>query len=399
MIRVLHVVENFNGQAVESWLTRLIDYENYDSTQLHFDFFLLGVGSGGQADAVLQHGCKLHQGNLGGASIPQMARALRRVVKEENYDVVHIHQDVMGGIFALALLGTGSRVMIHAHNCWQRLPVGGKLKEKVLTWVARQLVLWRADAIIGVSRQALITMTGGRERNSRKDRVIYCSAKGNGTLMDAAQRRDLASQIRASYELPPTAKILFFLGRLDEYKNPEFALQVLAKMIADGQREVYLVVAGVGGLATALDEFAAKQGIADHFRNIGWIEDPVPLLLAADLLLMPSAEWCGEGLGLAAVEAQGCGLPVLCSLSIPEDAEIVPGLFERRSLNEGTGSWAQAANGLLARGRGDQKDSMARLFASPFTDAASYKALAELYAEVIPRAHATGRDLKSLSKE
>ena len=385
MIRVLHVVENFNGQAVESWLTRLLTFEGFDFRKLRFDFFVIGIGQGRQAGAVLEKGCKVHAGNPGGASIPQMAKALRKQVRRGGYDIVHIHQDVMGGIFALALAGTGVKIVTQVHNCWQRLPVGGRLKERVLTAIARQLTLKLSKAIVGVSRQALDKITDGRRSQSRIDRVIYCSAKGQGNTLNEADRARISAEVREQHGLPVSAKVMLFLGRLDEYKNPIFALDVLKKMIEEGNKDACLIVAGVGGLDRRLRELTAQNGVEERVRIIGWIDDPARLLLAGDLLLMPSQEWHGEGLGLAAVEAQACGIPVLVSLSIPEDAMIVPDLMRRVSLHGGTRNWARVAGELLDLGKQGITISREKWRQSAFTDAACYASLTELYSNILSK--------------
>lgn len=382
MICVLHVVESFDGQAAESWLARLLNFDGFDAELLHFDFFLTGSTRGKQVRPVLERGCTVQVGSCGTSSIPQIARALRQHVRAGNYDIVHIHQDVLSGVLAFALAGTGLKVVTHVHNCWQRLPVGGTRKEQILTAIARQLTLSLSDAIVGVSQQALDKMTGGIDRQNRLDRVIYCSAKMPAIALGEADRVEIAAEVRQQYGLPSSTKLLLFLGRLDEYKNPVFALDVLIKMVEEGNREVCLMVAGVGGLEQHLRELAAKHGVAERVRILGWIDDPARLLLASDLLLMPSQEWCGEGLGLAAVEAQGCGVPVLCSQSIPADAAIVSGLFRRISLRCGAEKWAEVARELLAQGKQELAASRVRLEQSPFTNAASYAALVELYSNL-----------------
>ena len=383
MICVLHVVESFDGQAAESWLARLLNFDGFDAELLHFDFFLTGSTRGKQVRPVLERGCTVQVGSCGTSSIPQMARALRQHVRARNYDIVHIHQDVLSGVLAFALAGTGIKVVTHVHNCWQRLPVGGTRKEQILTAIARQLTLRLSDAIVGVSQQALDKMTGGIDRQNRLDRVIYCSAKMPAIALGEADRVGIAAEVRQQYGLPSSTKLLLFLGRLDEYKNPVFALDVLIKMVEEGNREVCLMVAGVGGLEQHLRELAARHGVAERVRILGWIDDPARLLLASDLLLMPSQEWCGEGLGLAAVEAQGCGLPVLCSTSIPADAEIIPSLFKRLSVRFGAAQWSVISGQMLARHRSDPMFCQKTLNASHFTVEASYQNLQNLYALLI----------------
>jgi glycosyltransferase involved in cell wall biosynthesis len=385
MINILCVVENFNGQAVESWLARIITSESFDPAQHHFDFFLLGNGPGRDAVRVLNRGCNLHEGNPGGASIPQMARALRRVVKRGSYDFVHIHQDVMGGVFALALVGLPVRLIIQAHNCWQRLPVGGLLKERLLTATGRWLAQRLANALIGVSHQALFGMTSGRSRHGRVDRVIYCSAKVPSIEPDTLARDSAASAMRRHFDLPESAKVLLFLGRLDGYKNPVHALDVLCAMISHGAKHLHLVIAGLGGLEPVLREMALERGVESHLHLVGWVDKPESLLLAVDLLIMPSQEICGEGLGLSTVEAQALGTPVLCSLSIPEDAMLIPPLFRRISLSEEIGSWRKAANELLEHRSPCVTDCWKAFHESPFTDRASYSALASLYSGLMEK--------------
>jgi glycosyltransferase EpsF len=383
MIRILHVIENFNGQAVESWLTRIVTYEGFDHAQRYFDFFLIGVGPGRYADMVIKQGCKLHECNSGGASIPQMARTLRGVVKKGSYDVVHIHQDVMGGIFAVALLGLPVRLVVQAHNCWQRLPVGGCLKERFLTAAGRWLAQRLSRALVGVSQQALSGMTSGRARQGRMDRVIYCSAKVPPNEPTTLAMNYAASAMRRRYALPETAKVLLFLGRLDNYKNPVHALNLLCKMIRHGAMDVHLVIAGLGGLEATLRAMALERGVETHVHLVGWIDEPESLLLAADLLIMPSQEIFGEGLGLVAVEAQALGTPVLCSKSIPDDAKVISSLFRRISLSEEIGIWRGVANELLEQGRPAVTECWKAFDESPFTDRASYAALCLLYSSLM----------------
>jgi glycosyltransferase involved in cell wall biosynthesis len=383
MIRVLHVIENFNGQAVESWLSRIVNSTCFHPVEQQYDFFLIGNGTGRDADTVVHRGCQLHEGNPGGASIPQMARALRRVVKRGNYDFVHIHQDVMGGIFALALLGLPVGLIIEAHNCWQRLPVGGFLKERLLTAAGRWIAQYRANALVGVSHQALFGMTSGRSRHGRVDRVIYCSAKVPSIEPDTLARDSAASAMRRHFDLPESAKVLLFLGRLDGYKNPVHALDVLCAMISHGAKHLHLVIAGLGGLESTLRTMALERGVEPHVHLVGWVDEPGSLLLAADLLIMPSQEICSEGLGLVVVEAQALGIPVLCSKSIPEDAKVIPSLFRRISLSEGLGNWRRAANDLLDQVRPDVAECWKAFHESPFTDRGSYSALSLLYSSLM----------------
>lgn len=374
MMRVLHVVENFNGQAVESWLTWVVNHDGFDANFLHFDFFLLGIGLGAKADAVQQKGCLLHEGNPGGASIPQMATALRRVVKQGHYAIVHIHQDVMGGIFALALTGIGVKVITHAHNCHQRLPVGGVWKERVLTSIARWLTLRLSDVVVGVSSVALQKLTGGNHRAGRSDRVIYCGADAKQFLHAVADRDDF----RKLLDLPQDALVLLFVGRLVPEKCPAFALDVLRELRKIEPRAAGVFV-GKGIEEDSLRESASTRGLEEVTRFLGWRADVPEIMCCCDWFIHCGPESPMEGFGLVALEAQLAGLRLLLSKGIPEDV-FLPGSCHRQlSVSEPAEIWASKAYALLKEQPATRYDAAAALARTRMARITAFEDLMTLY--------------------
>ena len=69
-----------------------------------------------------------------------------------------------------------------------------------------------------------------------------------------------------------------------------------------------LLLVGDGPDRSDAEVWVRENGIAEHVRFLGKIEDIVPLLSVSDLMLMPSS---GESFGLAALEAMACGVPVI----------------------------------------------------------------------------------------
>jgi glycosyltransferase involved in cell wall biosynthesis len=69
-------------------------------------------------------------------------------------------------------------------------------------------------------------------------------------------------------------------------------------------------IAGNGSQREALAADAKRLGLDDAVRFLGPVDDPRELLRALDIFLMPSLY---EGLGIAALEAMACGLPVIAS--------------------------------------------------------------------------------------
>lgn len=374
MIKVLHVVENFNGQAVESWLTRAVCHESFDRKRLRFDFFLLGMGFGKRSDVLLNRGCILHSGNQGCASIPEMSRALRRVVKNGKYDVVHVHQDVMAGIFALALLGTGVKIITHLHNCQQRLPVGGYWKEKFLTWIAKHLVLWLSNAVIGVSSVPLSKLTKGRNRPGRIDRVIYCGVDSSRFLKAASNRLDF----RDSLGLPRNSLVLIFAGRLVPEKNPVWALEVLLELRKLEPHAVCVFV-GQGNEAHGLELRALQLGLEGVTRFLGWRDDLPEIMCCCDWFIHAGPESPMEGFGLVALEAQLAGLRLLLSKGVPVDALLPGSCTSRLSVNQSAAIWAREAQYLLKQIPPTRKQAAEALAHTPMEQTKAFNELLGLY--------------------
>ena len=77
-----------------------------------------------------------------------------------------------------------------------------------------------------------------------------------------------------------------------------------------GAARLRCFIAGDGSQRDALAADAKRLGLDDAVRFLGPVDDPRELLCALDTFVMPSLY---EGLGIAALEAMACGLPVISS--------------------------------------------------------------------------------------
>lgn len=123
-------------------------------------------------------------------------------------------------------------------------------------------------------------------------------------FVDAAKAAPVA---RASLDTPADAPLLLALGRLHENK----AFDVLLDAIADSPG-VYLWLAGTGPLEQPLRARAARLGIRERVRFLGWRADMAALLAACDTLICSSRH---EPLGNVVIEAWAHGRPVIATRS------------------------------------------------------------------------------------
>lgn len=111
--------------------------------------------------------------------------------------------------------------------------------------------------------------------------------------------------------------VVLFVGRLQPIKEPDLAIRAVAQAARSGAQPALVVLGGdsdTQGPTTVsnLRRLARDEGIGHLVRFL----PPAPhadipeLYAAADVLLMPSRS---ESFGLAALEAQACGIPVIAA--------------------------------------------------------------------------------------
>jgi glycosyltransferase involved in cell wall biosynthesis len=129
---------------------------------------------------------------------------------------------------------------------------------------------------------------------------------------------------RAALGLPAGGRLLGVAARLERVKGVDVALRALALLPAD----VGLAIAGGGGEAAALRAEAAALGLEGRVHWLGVLDDMAGFHPALDLLLVPSRN---EGLPLAPLEAQACGIRVVAArvgavaaALCPETGTLVP---------------------------------------------------------------------------
>ena len=124
----------------------------------------------------------------------------------------------------------------------------------------------------------------------------------------------LAWGSNAADDVPPDARVLLAVCRLEPQKGLEVAVRALPE-IRKRHSKAELVVLGEGPQRAELEQLANDLHVPVHL--LGRVPDVAAWLRRADVLVHP-ARW--EGFGLALLEAMLCSLPVVATRvsSIPE---------------------------------------------------------------------------------
>lgn len=126
---------------------------------------------------------------------------------------------------------------------------------------------------------------------------------------------------RAALGIAPDVPIVLFCSRIDSQKRPVDAVRIFAE-VADRNPAAVLVFVGRGELEQAVAEEAARLGIADRVRMVGYQTNVPDWLAAATVWLLPTER---ENFSVAVLEALAAGCAVLSTPCPGNDEVLVDG--------------------------------------------------------------------------
>lgn len=256
-------------------------------------------------------------GELSPAKDAVAALSLRRLIARLRPHILHCHGSKAGLVGRLAILPMFARppVIVTVHNS-VFYPHWSERKKKVIAGVEK-LLAPLAERMVTVSqalREELLARTG---INPAQVEVIY-----NG-LDFALLERKLQPREEARHLLgvPKEAKVIGTVARFAPQKGLSLLIQAFAGLCRKlPEKNLWLVLVGDGPLRGELEKRAAASGVGERIVFAGYRPEAAGLLSAFDLFVLPSLS---EGLGIALIEAQACGLPVVATRcgGIPEVVE------------------------------------------------------------------------------
>lgn len=101
---------------------------------------------------------------------------------------------------------------------------------------------------------------------------------------------------------------IIFVGRLSTVKRLDLLLDSFRSLIQSTPSR--LLIVGTGPLRKELEHRIQGEGLDQHCKLTGFIENPLPLISASDVLVLASDY---EGFGNVLVEAMACGTQVIAT--------------------------------------------------------------------------------------
>lgn len=328
-MRVLHVTGGLGQGGTETWfvqvLPKLID------AGYSVDVLVFSDGEEAYTSLVESYGSRVIVVPYNRKLMALHRELVGSIVRHGPYDVVHSHVWLMSGLVMRAahLAGVKTRV-VHSRNASKGR--GEKLARVVYRLFMRRLISRYATDLVAITDDAGRALFG-HSRWANRGRVIPTAID----LSPFAVEHDRC-RVRRELGLRTGSFVVGHVGRFSAPKNHAMVLRVfqaLLQVVNDAQ----LLLVGDGRFREEIRSFVKTNRLQDNVVFAGPRND-VPRLMSAaiDVFLFPSHS---EGLGRVVVEAQAAGVPCLISSVIPGDADVVPGLVRRLSLDEPPTTWAR----------------------------------------------------------
>lgn len=318
MIRILEAFGEpilYGGQ--ESFVFKTIN--NMNRNDMHFDFLTPYYLKSTKYEKLAQSiGSKIYEFNLSfkmGKSRLNVIKKYDALLKRNHYDVVHIHS---GSISILALFtfyakkNKINKIIVHSHMAGSKK----NWKHEFLKKLYSPIFNYMADLLLAPSISAAYWQFS-KKVFKKKGEILKNGIEIKKYLFNP-KIRDV---YRKKLYFKKNDIVLGNVGRLSKEKNQIFLIRLLKYA---NNKNLKLLLVGNGPCSNILKNEIKKDNLNSQIKFTGNVPNVEDYLQAVDIFTFPSNY---EGLGIASIEAQASGLPVLSSNYVPKDIAITNNVF------------------------------------------------------------------------
>ena len=294
--RVLHLIKCLDRGGAERLVAAMAT--SADESRFQYEVAFVRSSMRGLVGEIERSGVVVH--DLGARSDFDLtwAARLRRLLRQQHYEVLHAHLPYAAGIGRLVAhsLPRGRRPLIvyTEHSFWPR--------NQIATRVLSRLTSPLDDVIIAVSQS---TRSALPRRVRRRTRVVRHGIETQRTAAEASR----SGKVRTRLGVPPDHTLVLAVANLRPQKGYATLLAAARQLVVAGVPVTFLA-AGHGPLEGELVRERDRLGLGERFRFLGQRDD-VPALLAASDIFVLSSDW--ECMPVAVMEAFVLGTPVVAT--------------------------------------------------------------------------------------
>ena len=230
-------------------------------------------------------------------------KQLKKLIQENNYDIIHCHTPVAGVLTRLAARNNKNTTVIYTAHGFHFFK-GAPLLNWLIYYPVERFCARYTDKLITINKE---DYERAKRFSLRKNGKVYY-VPGVGINLEKIQNLKVdIKQKKKELGMSENTLILLSVGELNKNKNHETVLQALSEL--KDKNFIYLIC-GRGVLKEYLERKIQELHLENKAKLLGYRSDVIKILKTADLFIFPSKR---EGLPVSVIEAMATGLPVIAS--------------------------------------------------------------------------------------
>lgn len=307
MNKILHVVPALAAGGIENLLLNYsIEGPIYDNFQIDF---ITHAKTGLIHETLLERGFSVFYVTPKKVSLIKNLKETAKVIKNGNYDIVHVHQTYSS--FLALLIAKIYKVPVRIVHSHTNVKSQESLMKKILNAVMRYFCCIFSTDLWACGQAAGKYLYGKK----KKFFVMPNAVSGEKLIKDRGNdKKNILNKLNVNED----DIIVSQIGRFTFEKNHAFTIEVMKKFTENDLKYVF-VFAGDGPLKNDIMKKIDEHGLLSKCRFLGNIDYVHELLSVTSVALLPSLF---EGFPVTVIESLFNGTPILCSNNISEEVEL-----------------------------------------------------------------------------
>ena len=297
-IRILHVAQAAGG--VDRYIRMLLKYLDKD----RFENILVCSQDFNKEDynGLVDYFEQIEMMRAIGESDLKAIRAVRKLIKIYNPDIVYAHSSKAGAIARIADIGFKNCCVYNPHG-WAFNMRCSTMKREMYIAIERMAAPF-CDKIICISDAEKQSALDKKICREDKLEVIF-----NGVDIEAYENGTHGAVKRKDLNIPEDAFIVGMVGRVSSQKAPDVFVK-MAKQVKNKVPNSHFIIVGGGDQEAEIKKYARDNAFLDCLHITSWVDNPMSYVELFDVACLLS-RW--EGFGLALPEYMMAGKPIVAS--------------------------------------------------------------------------------------
>lgn len=297
-IRILHVAQAAGG--VDRYIRMLLKYLDKD----RFENILVCSQDFNKEDynGLVDYFEQIEMMRTIGKSDLKAIRAVRKLIKIYNPDIVYAHSSKAGAIARIADIGFKNCCVYNPHG-WAFNMRCSTMKREMYIAIERMAAPF-CDKIICISDAEKQSALDKKICREDKLEVIF-----NGVDIEAYENGTHGAVKRKDLNIPEDAFIVGMVGRVSSQKAPDVFVK-MAKQVKNKVPNSHFIIVGGGDQEAEIKKYARDNAFLDCLHITSWVDNPMSYVELFDVACLLS-RW--EGFGLALPEYMMAGKPIVAS--------------------------------------------------------------------------------------